>query len=33
MIAGEQDAERLADLAKLRPRQKLPQLRTALATP
>jgi transposase len=31
MIAGEDDAERLADLAKLRLRQKLPQLRTALA--
>jgi transposase len=31
MIAGEEDAERLADLAKLRLRQKLPQLRTALA--
>jgi transposase len=31
MIAGEQDPERLADLAKLRLRQKLPQLRTALA--
>ncbi len=31
MIAGEQDAERLADLAKLRLRQKLPELRTALA--
>ena len=30
-IAGEEDAERLADLAKLRLRQKLPQLRTALA--
>jgi transposase len=30
MIAGEEDAERLADLAKLRLRQKLPELRTAL---
>ena len=30
MIAGEEDAERLADLAKLRLRQKLPELRVAL---
>ena len=31
MIAGEEDPERLAELAKLRLRQKLPELRTALA--